>query len=90
LLDSLYNFLPGVTLKDEDVGAVYAAIKAEVCDQTGAAVCVVDHAPWPTEGNRGQRRAYGSGFKAAAIRWGIYLVAERHARAIDKLLAPRG
>ena len=37
---------------------------------------VVDHAPWPTEGNRGQRRAYGSVFKAAAIRWGIYLVVE--------------
>ena len=73
-LDSLYNFLPGFTLKDEEVAAVYAAIKSDVCDQTGATVAVVDHAPWPTEGNRGQQRAYGSVFKAAAIRWGVYLV----------------
>jgi DNA-binding transcriptional regulator YiaG len=29
--------------------------------------------PWPTEGNRGQKRGYGSVFKTAAIRWGIYL-----------------
>jgi hypothetical protein len=75
-IDSLYNFLPGVTLKDEEVAEIYAAIKTDVCDQTGAAVGVVDHSPWPTEGNRGQRRAYGSVFKAAAIRWGIYLVVE--------------
>ena len=75
-LDSLYNFLPGRTLKDEDVAAVYAAIKQEVCDQTGATVAVVDHAPWPTDSNRGQRRAYGTVFKAAAVRWGIYLEAQ--------------
>jgi AAA domain/DnaB-like helicase N terminal domain len=73
VLDSLYNFLSGVSFKDEDVAAVYAAIKTEVCDQTGAAILSVDHAPWPTEGNRGQRRAYGSVFKAAAIRSGVYL-----------------
>jgi hypothetical protein len=73
VLDSLYNFLPGLTLKDEVVAGVYAALKAEVCDQTGATVLTVDHAPWPTEGNRGQRRAYGSVFKAAAIRSGLYL-----------------
>ena len=73
VLDSLYNFIPGVGMKDEDAAAVFALLKAEVCDPTGAAVLVVDHAPWPTDGNRGQRRAYGSVFKAAAIRWGIYL-----------------
>jgi hypothetical protein len=76
ILDSLYNFVPGGKLKDEEIAAIYAAIKAEVCDQTGAAVGVVDHSPWPTENNRGRSRAYGSVFKAAAIRWGIYLVNE--------------
>jgi hypothetical protein len=76
VLDSLYNFLPGFTLKDEEVAGVYDALKSGVCDQTGATVLTVDHAPWPTEGNRGQRRAYGSVFKAAAIRWGIYLEEE--------------
>jgi len=73
VLDSLYNFLPGVSLKDEDVAGVLGRLKTEICDETGCAVCFVDHAPWPTEGNRGQRRGYGSVFKAAAIRWGIYL-----------------
>jgi hypothetical protein len=52
---------------------VLAALKSEVCDPTGCAVAVVDHSPWPTEGNEGQRRGYGSVFKAAVIRWGIYL-----------------
>jgi hypothetical protein len=76
VLDSLYNFLPGRGLKDEDVAGVVSLLKAELCDRTGCAVAVVDHAPWPTEGNRGQRRAYGSVFKAAAIRWGIFLERE--------------
>jgi hypothetical protein len=73
ILDSLYNFLPGLDLKDEAVAAVLQRVKTEVCDRTGATVCYVDHAPWPNEGNRGQRRGYGSVFKAAAIRWGIFL-----------------
>jgi hypothetical protein len=73
VLDSLYNFLRGIKLKDEDVATVIAALKAEVCDPTGCALMFVDHSPWPTEGNQGQRRGYGSVFKAAAIRWGIYL-----------------
>jgi AAA domain len=87
VLDSLYNFVrPGVGLKEEVVGDVFAAVKAEVCDPTGAAVCLIDHAPWPTEGNRNQRRAYGSVFKAAAIRWGIYL----HEEAGTLYLEARG
>jgi hypothetical protein len=73
VLDSAYNFLPGISLKEEEVAAIFAQVKADVCDKTGCAVLVVDHAPWPNEGNRGQRRGYGSVFKAAAIRWGIYL-----------------
>jgi hypothetical protein len=72
VLDSLYNFLPGIKLKDEDVAAVLAKLKAEVCDPTGCAILFVDHSPWPNEGNQGQRRAYGSVFKTAAIRWGVY------------------
>jgi hypothetical protein len=71
VLDSLYNFLR-VKLKDEDVAMILAALKREVCDQTGATVLFVDHSPWPSEGNQGLPRAYGSVFKTAAIRWGVY------------------
>jgi len=73
LLDSLYNFLPGIDLKDESVAVILAMIKTEICDATGAAVAFVDHAAWPTDANRGQPRGYGSVFKAAVIRWGLYL-----------------
>jgi AAA domain len=73
LLDSLYNFLPKLVLKAEDVAHVLAALKSDVCDRTGCAVGFVDHSPWPTESNEGRRRGYGSVFKAAVIRWGIYL-----------------
>lgn len=73
VLDSLYNFLHGIRLKDEDVAVILSQLKAEVCDPTGCALAFVDHSPWPSEGNQGQRRGYGSVFKAAAIRWGIYL-----------------
>ena len=80
VLDSLYNFLGARVLKEEDVAVVFTAVKARVCDQLDATVMIGDHAPWPTDANKGQRRAYGSVFKAAAIRWGIYL-----ARDGDKL-----
>lgn len=73
VLDSLYNFVHGVGLKDEEIGSVLGLLKSAVCDPTGATVLVVDHAPWPTDGNRGQARAFGSVFKAAAIRWGVYI-----------------
>jgi hypothetical protein len=79
VLDSFYNFTGGLgSLKDEDAALVFAAMKSDLCDPTGVAVLVVDHSPWPNESNRGQRRAYGSVFKGAAIRWGIYL--EPHGR----------
>jgi AAA domain-containing protein len=73
VVDSFYNFTGGLILKEEQAAEILKRLKSEVCDPTGCAVLVVDHAPWPTEGNRGQRRAYGSVFKAAAIRWGVYL-----------------
>jgi hypothetical protein len=77
VVDSLYNALaPNVKLKEEEVAVVLAQIKAGICDRSGATVSVVDHAPWPTEGNRGQRRAYGSVFKTAAVRWSIHLEAD--------------
>ena len=77
VVDSLYNALgPKVKLKDEEVAVVLAQIKAGICDRTGATVALVDHAPWPTEANRGQRRAYGSVFKTAAVRWSIHLEAD--------------
>ncbi len=75
--DSLYNFLPGLKLKDEEPGAIVAQLKTEVCDATGCTVAIIDHAPWPSEGNRGQKRAYGGVFKTAACRWTIFLEEER-------------
>ena len=75
--DSLYNLLgPEVELKAEAVATVFAAVKHGICDPTGCTVLVVDHSPWPTDSNKGQRRSYGSVFKAAAIRWGIHLEAD--------------
>jgi AAA domain len=77
IVDSLYNALgPSVKLKEEEVAIVLARVKAGICDRTGATAGLVDHAPWPTEGNRGQRRAYGSVFKTAAVRWSIHLEAD--------------
>jgi hypothetical protein len=76
VLDSFYNFVRlgnGLTLKDEAAAEIVAALKREVCDATGCTVLIVDHAPWPSESNRGQRRAYGSVLKSAAIRWAIFL-----------------
>jgi hypothetical protein len=74
VFDSLYNFLPvDVKLKDEDVAPILTALKSELCDRTGATVAIADHAPWPNEANRGQRRPYGSVFKTAAVRWHIHL-----------------
>jgi hypothetical protein len=73
MLDSLYNFALGMELKGEEVAALYERLKAEICDRTGCTILTIDHAPWPTEGNRGQARALGSVFKRAAVRWGIYL-----------------
>ena len=75
VFDSLYNFTPsGLDLKDEAVSSIIKQAKAELCDPTGCAALFVDHAPWPTEMNSGAR-AYGTVFKSAAIRWGIYLQA---------------
>jgi len=73
VLDSLYNFIRGRNLKEEEVAEVLAELKASVCDATGATVLTVDHSPWPSENNRGQRRAYGSVFKAAAVRCVIHI-----------------
>jgi hypothetical protein len=76
VLDSVYNFTPGLDLKDRDVGQLFARIKAEVCDPTGCTVVVVDHMPWATEQNRKRLRSYGDVFKGAAARAGIYIEVE--------------
>jgi len=76
VLDSVYNFTPGLDLKDRDVGQLFARIKAEVCDPTGCTVVVVDHMPWATDTNRKRLRSYGDVFKGAAARAGIYIDAE--------------
>lgn len=73
-LDSLYNFLPALDLRTEDVLPILNGLKG-IADETGAAILVVDHAPKPSESTRGRRAnltPYGSVFKAAAFRWGIY------------------
>jgi hypothetical protein len=77
VLDSFYNFVTGIELKGEDAAVIVAALKREVCDPTECTVLIVDHAPWPNEGNAGQRRAYGSVLKSAAIRWAIFLERKR-------------
>lgn len=77
ILDSFYNVAPAAAGKDRVAGDVFAKIKSDVCDPTGCSVLVVDHAPWPSESNRGQMRGYGDVHKAAAIRWGIYVLRER-------------
>lgn len=73
VLDSLYNFLPGVDLKDDLPEKIIAQLKTEICDPTGCSVLVVDHMPWATEQNRSRLRAYGGVFKNAATRFGIYI-----------------
>lgn len=76
VLDSVYNFTPGLDLKDRDVGQLFARLKAEVCDPTGCTIVVVDHMPWATDTNRKRLRSYGDVFKGAAARAGIYIDAE--------------
>jgi hypothetical protein len=76
-IDSLYNVLaPGISLREEEVAQVLVELKRGIADSTGCTVAVVDHSPWPTESNRGQRRAFGSVFKTAAVRWSIHLEAD--------------
>jgi hypothetical protein len=69
VLDSLYNFAPGLDFKEQQAGALLAQLKAEVCDPTGCALLIIHHATWA--GGRG--RAYGDVFQEAAVRWGIHL-----------------
>lgn len=73
VLDSFYNFLPGLDLKDDGAEQVVAQLKREVADATGCSVLIVDHMPWATEQNRKRLRAYGGVFKNAATRFGIYI-----------------
>lgn len=73
VLDSFYNVLFGLDLKDEQAEQVVALLKSEISDQTGCTILIVDHMPWATEQNRKRLRAYGGVFKNAATRYGIYL-----------------
>jgi hypothetical protein len=76
VLDSVYNFTSELDLKDRDVGALYARLKAEICDPTDCTIVLVDHMPWKTDANRSRLRGYGDVFKNAAIRAGIYIDAD--------------
>lgn len=73
VVDSFYNFLPGIALKDEGAEQVVAMLKREIADETGCTVLIVDHMPWATDTNRQRLRAYGGVFKNAATRFGIYI-----------------
>lgn len=75
VLDSLYNMLTGVGLKDEGAEQIVALLKQEIADATGATVLLVDHMPWATDTNRQRLRAYGGVFKNAATRFGVYIEA---------------
>ena len=73
VIDSFYNFLPGIDLKDDQAEQIVARLKRDISDATGCTVLIVDHMPWATETNRGRLRAYGGVFKNAATRYGIYI-----------------
>ena len=77
ILDSLYNFSDGgYDLKDEQAASMIIKAKT-VCDETGCSIMFVDHMPWPAPGAKAdsRARAYGSVFKNAASRYGLYLAA---------------
>ncbi|MFN2467038.1 MAG: AAA family ATPase [Gaiellaceae bacterium] len=76
VLDSFYNFLPEINLKDEGAELVVSALKRKIADATGCTVLLVDHMPWATDTNRARLRAYGGVFKNAATRFGIYIDAQ--------------
>lgn len=76
VLDSFYNILFGLDLKDEGAEQVVAVLKRDIADATGCTVLIVDHMPWATDTNRGRLRAYGGVFKNAATRFGIYIDAQ--------------
>jgi hypothetical protein len=72
VLDSFYNMLPPeIGMKEEEAARVLIQLKP-ICDETGCTIAVVDHASWPSDANGGRGRAYGSVFKQAAVRWGVY------------------
>ena len=73
VLDSYYNFLQGIDLKDDQAEQIVSLLKREICDTTGCTVLIVDHMPWATDTNRSRLRAYGGVFKNAATRFGIYI-----------------
>jgi hypothetical protein len=76
VLDSFYNVLFGVDLRDEGAELVVSMLKREIADPTGCTVLIVDHMPWATDNNRTRLRAYGGVFKSAATRFGIYIDAQ--------------
>lgn len=83
VLDSFYNFLPGIDLKDDAAERVVAQLKRDVADETGCTILIVDHMPWATETNRQRLRAYGGVFKNAATRFGIYIDANGDKLSIE-------
>jgi hypothetical protein len=78
VLDSFYNVASDADLKDRDAGQIFAALKSDVCDQTGCTALVVDHMPWATDQNRGRLRTYGDVYKGAALCFGIYVDADKN------------
>jgi len=83
VLDSLYNFAPGLDwIKDHaGVSLLYHQLK-RLCDQTeGLTIILVDHASKPSDSNKGRDASvssFGTVWKAAAVRSSIVITKDAH------------
>lgn len=77
MLDSLYNFAPGLNWNDNaEVTRLYSALKRLCDERQDVTVVLVDHAPKPSEATRGRHASissFGSVYKAASVRCSVAL-----------------
>jgi hypothetical protein len=77
VLDSIYNFAPGLNWNaGDEVTRLYGAFKRMCDEHAGLTIVLVDHAPKPSESTKGRSASissFGSVFKAAQVRCSIAL-----------------